>query len=292
MDTAEDDGSLFWAGSVICSEDSVIRDSLRYKGKRIITFPSLLKWQIFPFPELITEILNTGKKFMGCPVEIEFAVNLFHDKKPPEFFLLQIRPMMISNLDVKNNLKIKSSDDVFIKSTVSLGNGHFNGIKNIIFVDPKSFQPGKSRDVAKEIGYFNNKLSSEPYLLVGPGRWGSADPWLGIPVNWQDISNVKIMVDLGMKDFPVDHSFGSHFFQNVTSRRIGYFTISHKGKEDIFDLKWVRELPLKEQKEFSSWYQLDVPLRISINGQNGIGVGLKPEVQKTDVMDEQESPGI
>jgi len=251
-----------------------------------------LKWQIFPFPELITEILNTGKKFMGCPVEIEFAVNLFKDKKPPEFILLQIRPMMISNLDVKNNLKIKSSDDVFIKSTVSLGNGHFNGIKNIIFVDPKSFQPGKSRDVAREIGYFNNKLSSEPYLLVGPGRWGSADPWLGIPVDWQDISNVKIMVELGMKDFPVDHSFGSHFFQNVTSRRIGYFTISHKGKEDIFDLKWVRELPLKEQKEFSSWYQLDVPLRISINGQNGLGVGLKPEVQKTDVMDEQESPGI
>ena len=292
MDTAEDDGSLFWAGSVISSEDSVIRDSLRYKGKRIITFPSLLKWQIFPFPELITEILNTGKKFMGCPVEIEFAVNLFQNKKPPEFFLLQIRPMMISNLDVKNNIKIKSSDEVFIKSTVSLGNGHFNGIKNIIFVDPKSFQPGKSRDIAKEIGYFNNKLSSEPYLLVGPGRWGSADPWLGIPVNWQDISNVKIMVELGMKDFPVDHSFGSHFFQNVTSRRIGYFTISHKEKEDIFDLKWVRELPLKEEKEFSSWYQLDVPLRISINGQNGLGVGLKSEVQKTDVMDEQESPGI
>ena len=292
LDTAENDGSLFWAGSVICSEDSVIRDSLRYKGKRIITFPSLLKWQTFPFPKLITEILNTGKKFMGCPVEIEFAVNLFQDEKPPEFCLLQIRPMVISNLNVKNSIKIKQSDEVFIKSTVSLGNGHFNGIKNIIFVDPKTFQPGKSRVAAREIGYFNNKLSSEPYLLVGPGRWGSADPWLGIPVNWQDISNVKIMVELGMKDFPVDHSFGSHFFQNVTSRRIGYFTISHKGKENIFDLKWVRKLPLKEEKKFSSWYQLDVPLRISINGQNGLGVGLKPEVQETDVMDEQESPGI
>ena len=159
-------------------------------------------------------------------------------------------------------------------------------------MDPKTFQPGKSRAAAREIGYFNNKLSSEPYLLVGPGRWGAADPWLGIPVNWQDISNVKIMVELGMKGFPVDHSFGSHFFQNVTSRRIGYFTISHKGKKEMFDLKWVRKLPLKEEKEFSSWYQLDVPLRISINGQNGFGVGLKPEVKETDVMDEQESPGI
>ena len=114
LDTAENDGSLFWAGSVICSEDSVIRDSLRYKGKRIITFPSLLKWQTFPFPKLITEILNTGKKFMGCPVEIEFAVNLFQDEKPPEFCLLQIRPMVISNLNDKNSIKIKQSDEVFI----------------------------------------------------------------------------------------------------------------------------------------------------------------------------------
>ena len=292
LDTAENDGSLYWAGSVICSEDSVIRDSLRYKGKRIITFPSLLKWQIFPFPELITEILSTGKKFLGCPVEIEFAVNLFRDKKPPEFCLLQIKPMVISNLDVKNNIKIKSSDDVFIKSTGSLGDGHFNGIKNIILVDPKTFQPGKSRDIAKEIGHFNKNLSSEPYLLAGPGRWGSADPWLGIPVNWQDISNVKIMVEIGLKNFPVDHSFGSHFFQNVTSRRIGYFTISHKGKKDLFNLKWVRKLPLKEKGEFSSWYQLDIPLRISINGQNGLGVGLKPELKEKDSMDEQKSPGI
>ena len=292
LDTAENDGSLYWAGSVICSEDSVIRDSLRYKGKRIITFPSLLKWQIFPFPELITEILSTGKKFLGCPVEIEFAVNLFRDKNPPEFCLLQIKPMVISNLDVKNNIKIKSSDDVFIKSTGSLGDGHFNGIKNIILVDPKTFQPGKSRDIAKEIGHFNKNLSSEPYLLAGPGRWGSADPWLGIPVNWQDISNVKIMVEIGLENFPVDHSFGSHFFQNVTSRRIGYFTISHKGKKDLFNLKWVRKLPLKEKGEFSSWYQLDVPLRISINGQNGLGVGLKPELKEKDSMDEQKSPGI
>jgi hypothetical protein len=292
LDTAEKDGSLYWAGSVICSDDSIIRDSLRYEGKRIITFPSLLKWQVFPFPELIIEILKTGKKSLGTPVEIEFAVNLFRDEKPPEFCLLQIKPMVISNLDVKNNITIKSSDEVFIRSTGSLGDGHFNGIKNLIFVDPETFQPGKSRDIAKEIGHFNKNLSSDPYLLAGPGRWGSADPWLGIPVNWQDISNVKIMVEIGLKNFPVDHSFGSHFFQNVTSRRIGYFTISHKGKEDLFDMKWVRKLPLKEKGEFTSWYQLDVPLRISINGQNGLGVGLKPEVEETYIMDEQESPGI
>ena len=292
LDTAEKDGALYWAGSVISLEDSVIRDSLRYKGKRIITFPSLLKWKVFPFPELITEILIMGKKSLGCPVEIEFAVNLFQDEKPPEFCLLQIKPMVISNLDVKNTIKIKSSDEVFIRSTGSLGDGYFNEIKNVIFVDPKTFQPGKSREIAREIGHFNQNLSSIPYLLAGPGRWGSADPWLGIPVNWQDISNVKIMVEIGLKSFPVDHSFGSHFFQNVTSRRIGYFTISHTGKEDLFDQKWVRKLPLKEKRKFSSWFQLDVPLKISINGQNGLGVGLKPDVEETEFMDEQESPGI
>ena len=292
LDTAELDGSLRWAGSVICSEDGIIRDSLRYKGKRIVSFPSLLKWKVFPFTDIIDELLKIGKKHLGCPVEIEFAVNLFDKGKKPEFYLLQIKPMIISNLDIKNDIKISSDDELFMKSTGSLGDGYFNEIRDIILVDPELYQSSKSRDIAREIGYFNKKVSPRSYVLAGPGRWGSADPWLGIPVNWKDISNVKIIIEIGLSSFPVDHSFGSHFFQNVTSRRIGYFTISHRGNRDLIDLDWIRKLPLKEKKEFSSWYQLDKPLRISINGQEGLGVGLKPQLEESPVMDEQDSSGI
>ncbi len=291
LDVAEKDGSLFWAGSVICSEDGMIRDSLRYNGKRIVTFPSVLKWNEFMIPEIITEMLKFGKKYLGCPVEIEFAVNLYKKEKRPEFYLLQIKPMIISNLDGKLDEKINTSPDIIIKSSGTLGDGNFEEIRDIILVDPITFQRSKTKIIAEEIGKLN-KLVSSPFLLAGPGRWGSADHWLGIPVTWQNISNVKIMVEIGLDNFPVDHSFGSHFFQNVTSRRIGYFTISHKGQQDRLDLPWIRNCPLKEKKEFTSWFQLEKPMAVTIDGQTGLGIILKPRNEEILMMDEQESPGI
>jgi len=179
-----------------------------------------------------------------------------------------------------------------MKSSCSLGDGYFNEIRDIILVDPELYKSSKSRNISREIGYFNKKVSPNSYILAGPGRWGSSDPWLGIPVNWKDISNVKIIIEIGLSSFPVDPSFGSHFFQNVTSRRIGYFTISHRGNKDLIDLNWIKERPLREKKKFSSWYQLDEPVRISINGQDGIGVGLKPQLKESPVMNEQDSSGI
>ena len=135
-------------------------------------------------------------------------------------------------------------------------------------------------------------LNKTPYILAGPGRWGSADPWLGIPVNWEQISGASAIIEIGIKDFPVDPSFGSHFFQNVTSMRLGYFTIDHTSEDDSFDHKWLEKQKVFKNKKFTTCYKLERPLRIKIDGQTGNGIILKPKVLDIEPMNEQEASGI
>ena len=148
-------------------------------------------------------------------------------------------------------------------------------------------------EIAKEIEFYNKKLGSKKsYILAGPGRWGSADPWLGIPVNWTQISGAKVIIELGLEKFPIDPSFGSHFFQNVTGMRIGYFTINHKGKSDLFNLKWIRKQTVKDKKSFTTWIETEKPLEVIIDGQNGKGkIQVQPEIAE-EIMDEELSTGI
>jgi len=290
---AEKDGELKWAASVVSSEDGVTRDSLRHQGTRVITFPSVLKWDTIPLTKIITSLLDIGEKSLGCPVEIEFAVNLYEDEDTPsEFCLLQIKPLVIGTLDKPGELDTIPSEDIICKSEAALGNGVIEGIRDIIIVDPKGFDAAHSKKMAKEIESFNAAIDGNPCILMGPGRWGSADPWLGIPVQWQQISNAKVIVELGIKDFPVDPSFGSHFFQNVTSMRIGYFTVNHKKKSDVCDLKWIMSQHVKKKKKFTKWIQLEHPITVKIDGQTGNGIILKPAPQEKEIMDEQESSGI
>lgn len=293
LDVAEKDGELHWAGSVVCSEDSVIRDSLRYDGVRVITFPAVLKWNMIPLPEIISELLDMGEKSLGCPVEIEFAVNLY--EKPdhkPEFCILQIKPMVIGGLDRSGELDHFNREDIFCQSNVALGNGVIENIRNIILISPDSFDPSCSEDIAAEIETINSRLNGSPCILVGPGRWGSADPWLGVPVRWRQISNAKVIVELGMKEYPIDPSFGSHFFQNVTSMRIGYFTIDHRDESDTIDLSWLTSNPILDKTKYTQWIQLKEPLTVNIEGHTGKGTILKPIKPLREMMDEQESPGI
>jgi len=146
--------------------------------------------------------------------------------------------------------------------------------------------------MAKEIEFLNIKLEGKPCILMGPGRWGSADHWLGIPVKWQQISNAKVIVELGIEDFPVDPSFGSHFFQNVTSMRIGYFTVNHKKKSDDCNLKWIKSQHTQKKKKYTRLIHLENPLLVKIDGRTGTGIIQKPVEQKMELMDEQESSGI
>ena len=235
-----------------------------------------------------------GKEALGCEVEIEFAVNIFDDSnKKPEFAFLQIKPMVMGGSREIINIEEESKNEIFCSSKVTLGDGLINDVRHIVFVDPKRFKPAKTKDIAKEINTINQKLiKKHPYILIGPGRWGSADSWLGVPVNWEQINGASAIIELGKKDFPVDPSFGSHFFQNVTSMRLGYFTVDHNSKTDVFDFTWLNKQSIIDAKTYTTCYLLEHPLRIKIDGTTGNGIILKPKVPEQEPMNEQETSGI
>ncbi len=290
LDAAEKDGQLFWAGSVVSVDDNMIRDSLHYSGTRVITFAQILKWNQFPLAKILIELLEIGRTALGNPVEIEFSVNLNRKNNKAEFCLLQIRPMLQSGSHRLYEQIKYSTDDLLCKSSVSLGNGSINDIRDIIYVDIKKFNIAKTRAIAEEVETFNKKLGkNNPYLLIGPGRWGSADEWLGIPVDWNQISNTAAIVEVGLEKLPIDPSFGTHFFQNIAGMRIGYFTINHKGKQDCINHKNIISLPIREKLDYTTWIRIKQPLIININGNTGEGIVAKfPK----EIMDEEESTGI
>tara|TARA_Y100000758_G_scaffold91696_2_gene62876 strand:+ start:1312 stop:4305 length:2994 start_codon:yes stop_codon:yes gene_type:complete len=291
---AEKDGSLKWSGSVVSNEDNIIRDTLSQNGTRVITFTPILKWSMFPLVDILNDLLEMGKDSLGCEVEIEFAVNIFEDKnKNPEFSLLQIKPMVMGGSRELINMDNESSKSILCNSKVTLGDGFIDSVQHVVFVDPKRFRSANTKAIAKEIHQFNNILvNTSPYILVGPGRWGSADPWLGIPVTWKQISGASAIIEMGIKDFPVDPSFGSHFFQNVTSMRLGYFTIDNNSKDESFDYNWLKKQKVVKNKKFTICYKLERPLRIKIDGQTGNGIILKPKTIDIEPMNEQEASGI
>ena len=290
LDAAEKDGQLFWVGSVVSTDDNMIRDSLHYNGTRVITFAQILKWNQFPLAKILIELLEIGRTALGNPVEIEFSVNLNRKTNKAEFCLLQIRPMLISGSHRLYEQINYHKDDLLCKSTVSLGNGSINDIHDIIYVDIKKFNIAKTRAISEEIEIFNKKLGKKnPYLLIGPGRWGTADEWLGIPVDWNQISNTAAIVEVGLEKLPIDPSFGTHFFQNIAGMRIGYFTINHKGKQDCINHKNITKLPIREKMEYTTWIKVKQPLIININGNTGEGSIAK---FSEEIMDEEESTGI
>ena len=281
-------------GSVVSNEDNVLRDSLNHEGTRVITFAPILKFGLFPLADILNRFLELGQRALGCEVEIEFAVNLFKDKnKKPEFCILQIKPMVVGVSEELTHELDLTKENVICHSSLTLGNGQFNDIINIIFVDPAKFNSAQSKIIAREIETLTAQLGTKtPYILIGPGRWGTADPWLGIPVKWQQISGAKIIVEVGLPEFPVDPSFGSHFFQNITSMRLGYFTVNHKSKEDMLDMKWLKGQKIVQELKFTQWIQTDAPLSVVINGQSGEGHILKPLPEIPAIMDEEETTGI
>ena len=291
---AEVHGVLKHVASVVSNEDKIIRDSLNEKGKRVITFAPVLKYKTFPLAELLTDILEMGKISMGCPVEVEFAVNIHNDPDiQDEFCLLQIKPMVIGGMEHSQHVLPEKKADLLCKSNVVLGDGIIDSIYNILYVYPDEFDRSFTRNIAKEIEIFNRQLGkANPYLLIGPGRWGTADPWLGIPINWRQISWARVIVEIGLEKLNPDPSFGSHFFQNVTSLRIGYFTIKKSDEHVIIDLDWLNAQPVKQSTQYIRWIQLDDPLMIHIDGSTGKGSIIKPNVKVVDTMDEGESTGI
>ena len=288
---AENDGALEWLASTLTFEDNVLRDSLNYAGKRILSFAPILKLRQLDLTKLLIHFLDIGRAALGCPVEIEFAVNL-NKNKLPKFSLLQIKPMVITGLKNQKGIE-EATKNLFCKSTICLGDGLENQIQDILYISPDRFQISKTKEIAKELDFFNKKyFKNKNYILAGPGRWGSNDPWLGIPVTWQQISSAKVIIEIGMDSLPIDPSFGSHFFQNLTSLHIGYFTIDQKNKSELINYNWLCKQNKVNSGLFVDHYTFDTPFSSYINGQNGAGFITKPLKNKETTMDEEESTGI
>jgi hypothetical protein len=286
LEEAEKDGTLSSVGSTYSAENDSVYDGISRNGFRVVTFAPILKHKIFPLPEIIDLLLDLGSWGMGTPVEIEFAVNLnVQEGNRKEFAMLQMRPMVLSREIEELMIGDVKESDMICQSSQVLGNGAINGIYDIIVVDINKFDRGKSKDVAMEVSKLNSKLLAErkPYLLFGVGRWGSLDPWLGIPVTWDQISGASVIVEAGFKDFAVTPSQGSHFFQNLTSFRVGYFTINSIDQIGFIDWDWLNNQKPEEELVYTKHLKFDKPISVKINGHESRGVILKPGVQIEEV---------
>jgi CheY-like chemotaxis protein len=279
LGVAEKDGTLNYVGSTYSADNDIIVDGLSREGVRVVTFGPVLRQKRYPLSKILELLLDMGSWGMGTSVEIEFAVNMStppHESK--EFGLLQVRPVVIPHESI--DLKIEDYDkkDLICYSEQVLGNGIINDIYDILLVDSEKFDRSKTREIAKEVSLFNCHLieNKRPYLLIGFGRWGTLDPWLGIPVNWEQIAGARAIIETGFKDLAVEPSQGSHFFQNITSFMIGYFHVNTQKQNGVIDFDWLNKQKTIEKKEYTKLIHFDKPVIIKMNGFKQKGIIFKP----------------
>ncbi|WP_456378975.1 PEP/pyruvate-binding domain-containing protein [Lutibacter sp.] len=268
---AEKHGSLKFVASTYDLQNNIIKPGVLHDGIRLITFDNVLKYNTFPLPDILKDLLLIGQREMRNPIEIEFAVKLdVPIGEPKEFSFLQIRPI-IESYEVTNELpKDIDTKDTIIYSESALGNGRYEDIYDFVYVKPETFNSANTREIADAVEKMNTKFIEldRKYVLVGPGRWGSSDPWLGIPVIWPQISAAKIIVEAGLNDFRIDPSQGTHFFQNLTSFKVGYLTINPFINDGFFDLDYLSKQETYSEGEYIRHIRFKEPLTIIIEGKN------------------------
>lgn len=271
------DSTLKYVVSTYDRDSDMIWDGYFPHGRRIISFANLLQNDSLPLAPTISRLLEIGQKEIGRPVEIEFAVNVNPETGTGTFYLLQIRPIVDNKERIEEDLGIIDSNNTIISSTKVLGNGIVNDVYDVVYVKSELFDATNNPRIAEEIVKINEKLLSEDrnYILVGPGRWGSSDPWLGIPVKWAHISGAKVIVECGLQNYQVDPSQGTHFFQNLTSLGTGYFTINPFRGDGSFDEDYLNSLPAEEETEFVRLVHRKKPFVIKMDGRKSIGVVMK-----------------
>ncbi len=276
---ADADGSLKFITSTYDPYDMIIRDGYYPGGRKILSFVNVLQHDVFPLASTLDQLLQIGQKEMGRPVEIEFAINMNkQDPRIATFYLLQIRPI-VDNKEVMNeDLSVIQQEDTILSSTSVLGHGIINDVQDVIYVKTGAFNAANNQLIAYDIEKMNRKFTGTEtnYVLVGPGRWGSSDPWLGIPVKWPHISNAKVIVECGLENYRVDPSQGTHFFQNLTSFGVGYFTINPFKGEGWFDEDYLNQLSAVEETEYLRHVRLHAPIVIKMDGKRSLGVVMKP----------------
>ena len=275
---AESDGALAAVASTYASENDAVYDGLSRPGTRLVTFAPILKHGRFPLAEVLVTLMEEGERGMGTPVEIEFAVNL---ARAPggrhEFGFVQMRPLALMRESEAVEIGEVDPKTVLCRSQQVLGNGRLEGIRDLVVVDFQRFERAHSREAATEVGRLNGILFAEhvPYALVGVGRWGSRDPWLGIPVTWDQVSGAQVIVEAGLRDLKVTPSQGTHFFQNLTSFNVGYFTVNPESGDGVVDWEWLAAQPALSSLAHVRHLRLEKPILVLMNGRNNEGVILK-----------------
>ena len=276
---AEADGALNYIASTYDPYDMVIRDGIYPGGRKVITFANILQHDVFPLPRLLQLAQKYGQGEMRRPVEIEFAVNFDANNKTGVFYLLQIRPMVDIKADLDEDLSLIPEDKIILKSENSLGHGVMDDIFDLIYVKTDGYSASNNQLIAYDIEKLNRKFLDEGkhYVLVGPGRWGSSDTWLGIPVKWPNISAARIIVEAGLTNYRVDPSQGTHFFQNLTSFGVGYFTINAFMNDGIYNQEFLNSLPAVEETQYLRWVRFKSPLIVKMDGKKKLGIVALPE---------------
>ncbi|MCL1941946.1 MAG: phosphoenolpyruvate synthase [Candidatus Azobacteroides sp.] len=277
---AEADGSLKFIASTYDPYDQVIYDGLYEGGRKIISFANILQHDAFPLSKILSYLLKEGIKEMGRPIEIEFAVNLsYEEKNRGVFYLLQIRPIVDTKKMLNEDLTKIKAEDTILQTSQALGHGIMNDIYDIVYVKTDQFNAADNQMVAYDIEKLNRQLVQESrnYVLIGPGRWGSSDLWLGIPVKWPHISGARIIVEAGLTGYRIDPSQGTHFFQNLTSLGVGYFTINAYLNEGYYDQEFLNTQPAVSETKYLRHVRFEHPVVIKIDGKKNLGVVLKPE---------------
>ncbi|MGM0474993.1 MAG: PEP/pyruvate-binding domain-containing protein [Bacteroidota bacterium] len=272
---AESHGVLNHLASVYDADNERLDPGLSGAGPRILNFADILRYEYVPLARALDLIMDVGKEALGSPVELEYAVDL--DKASngkPSFFILQIKPMLGTGKEFSFDPESIPDEDMIIFAHKSMGNGKIDDITDMVYVDPDSFDKFKTKEIAGQIEKFNRKLleQNRKYILIGPGRWGTRDAFIGIPVDWSQISNAKVIVEVGLEDFPLDASLGSHFFHNLTFMNVGYFSIHHEGTSSF--IRWDE---LKKQKEvgrteFVRHIRFREPISIMMDGKERISI--------------------
>lgn len=262
------DGALEYTGSTYSAENDCIYDNVNHNGLKLVTFAPILKYDRLPLTRIIQDLMLMGKKAFGSDVEIEFAVNIPKDNnKPKEFNFLQIRPIVVGREAHQVNLEEKTETWCYSERTI--GNGYFDNIKDIIYVDPEKFDLKDSLQIAREIGFLNKRLVQEVRrcILIGFGRIGTSDRWLGIPLSWEQMSQSLIIVEVERRELRPEPSLGSHFFHNLTATGMGYFHVPFVGEHGTIDWQWLLSQPVLEETKYVKLVRREEPFKVKIDGR-------------------------
>ncbi|MBR1940199.1 MAG: phosphoenolpyruvate synthase [Bacteroidaceae bacterium] len=280
---ADKDGSLNYIASTYDPYDQCIYDGIYPGGRKVITFANILQHEVFPLAKILQLSLKYGEEEMRRPVEIEFAANLSHEKENQgTFYLLQIRPIVDSKENLDEDLTTIDEDSLLLKSNNSLGHGIMTDLLDVVYVKTDGYSPQNNQEIAWEIEKLNRDFlnAGKNYILIGPGRWGSSDTWLGIPVKWPHISAARIIVEAGLTNYRVDPSQGTHFFQNLTSFGVGYFTINAYMNDGIYRQDFLNAQPAVQETKYLRHVHFEQPVVVKMDGKKKLGVAILPPEAK------------